>query len=131
MGWKHPLSKLQKQNFRKCAPLFCPWALIFFICSKNVSITGWQRGERSCADRFLPGGASEDKCDRDQYVPSTSIISGRVDPFTSPSFYLFTTFISEVKQMLHMYKYVLNTLFDKIYSRKHIEMSCLDIISWL
>ena len=41
------------------------------------------------------------------------------------SFYLFTTFTSEVKQMWHMYKYVLNTLLDKIYSCKHIKMSCL------
>ena len=47
------------------------------------------------------------------------------------SFYLFTTFTSEVKEMWNIYKYFLNTLLDKIYYSKHIEMSCIEIVSWL
>ena len=33
--------------------------------------------------------------------------------------------------MWNIYKYFLNTLLDKIYSSKHIEMSCIEIVSWL
>ena len=41
-----------------------------------------------------------------------------------PSFNLFTTFTSEVKQMWHMHKYV--TLLDKIYLSQHIEIHKAD-----
>ena len=52
-----------------------------------------------------------------------------------PSFYLFTTFTSEVKQMWHMYKYVLKhpfrqDIFKQTYRnvvfRDYIDFSCIN-----
>ena len=51
------------------------------------------------------------------------------DVFDMPSFYLFTTFTSDINQMWNMYKYVLKHPLRQVLFKQHIEMSCLVIIS--
>ena len=48
-----------------------------------------------------------------------------------PPFYLFKTFSTEVKQLWHMNKYVLNHPFRQDTSSKQIEMSCFENIQYI